>query len=81
MPPIQAPQIPSEAESLPQSPANHYSRYTLTQQVQYLTLLAEGYSGRDSTQRTGVIASAQIKIKNKAHERGFHPQEDPHIYE
>lgn len=56
-------------------------RLTLVQRVQCLTLIAEGYSGADIEARIGVKQPAQTKIKKKALERGYRPQEDRRILE
>jgi transposase len=70
---------PPPPRPLPQGTVDHAHRYSLAQRVQCLTLLAEGYSGREIQARTGVIASSQTHIKQKARKRGFEPTQDPRI--
>jgi hypothetical protein len=48
-------------------------KYSITQQVQCLILLVEGYSGREIKRRTEIKLLAQSYIKKKAFNRGFHP--------
>ena len=63
----------------PQDAVDRGHRLTIVQRVQCLTLLAEGYLGRDIEKRTGVKPSAQSYIKKRAYDRGFRPREDPRI--
>jgi Transposase/DDE superfamily endonuclease len=58
---------------------NTSNRYTFAQRVQCLTLLAEGYSGRDILAKTGVTPASQTYIKQKAYKRGFNPAQNPRI--
>jgi uncharacterized protein YerC len=53
----------------------------MAQRIQCLTLLAEGYPGKDIQAKIGVSHSAQTKIKEKAYERGFDPIQDAQILE
>jgi hypothetical protein len=48
-------------------------KYSIAQRVQCLTLLVEGYSGREIERRTGIKPSAQTYMKKKAFDRGFCP--------
>jgi hypothetical protein len=64
---------------LPQNAVDHGNRFSIAQRVQCLTLIAEGFSGRDIEKKTGVKPSAQSYIKKKAFERGFRPDQDPRI--
>jgi transposase len=54
-------------------------KYSIAQRVQCLTLLVEGYSGREIERRTGIKPSAQTYMKKKAFDRGFRPDQDPRI--
>jgi hypothetical protein len=49
------------------------SKYSITQRVQCLILLVEGYSGHEIKRRTGIKPSAQTYIKKKAFDCGFCP--------
>jgi transposase len=64
---------------LPQDAIDRGHRHTIIQRVQCLTLLAEGFSGRDIKKKTGVKPSAQSYIKKRAYDRGFRPEQDPRI--
>jgi hypothetical protein len=64
---------------LPQDVVDRGHRYTIAQRVQCLTLLAEGFSGREVEKRTDVKPSAQSHIKKRARDHGFHSEEDPCI--
>jgi hypothetical protein len=69
---------PPPSSSSPQNPAprpqnppptqadNRSHRYTLVQRTQCLTLLAEGYSGKDIEAKTRVSRSIQARIKQRA---------------
>jgi hypothetical protein len=48
-------------------------KYSIAQRVQCLTLLVEGYSGREIKRRTRIKPLAQSYIKKKAFNRGFYP--------
>jgi hypothetical protein len=54
-------------------------KYSIAQRVQCLTLLVEGYSGREIKRRTGIKPSVQTYMKRKAFDRGFCPDQDPRI--
>ena len=58
----------------PQDATDRGHRYTIIQRVQCLTLLAEGFSGRDIEKRTGVKPSIKSYIKKRAYDRGFRPK-------
>ena len=66
---------------LPQSVIDHGHRYSIAQRVQCLTLIVEGFSGRDIEKKTGVKPTAQTYIKKRANARGFCPEQDPRILE
>jgi Transposase len=56
-------------------------RYTIAQRIHCLSLIVEGFSGPYIEAKTGVARSAQVKIRKKAFERGFQPDQDPRIFE
>jgi transposase len=70
---------PPPPRPLPRDVVDRGHRYTIAQRVQCLTLLAEGFSGREVEKRTDVKPSAQSHIKKRARDRGFRPEEDPRI--
>jgi hypothetical protein len=62
---------------LPADVIDRGHRYTISQRVQCLTLLVEGFSQKEVEQRTGVKRPAQTYIKKRAFKRGFRPEVDP----
>ena len=66
---------------LPQEVVDHGARFTLVQRIQALTLLAEGCLLEQVFAKTGIPARSAYRLKKKAHERGFRPEEDPRILE
>jgi hypothetical protein len=46
-----------------------------------LTLLAEGFSTAQVFAKTGMNERTAHRLKKKAYERGFRPEEDPRILE
>jgi hypothetical protein len=74
-PPSRGP--PSFQPSAPQDVVR--PKYSITQQVQCLILLVEGYLGREIKRRTGIKPLAQSYIKKKAFNCGFRPDQDPRI--
>jgi transposase len=82
-PPRNPPRNPSPQTApprpLPQDAIDHGNRFSIAQRAQCLTLLAEGFSGRDIEKKTGIKPSAQTYMKKKAFDRGFRPDQDPRI--
>ena len=72
---------PQVIRPLLQDVVDHGHRYTIVQRVQSLKLTVEGFSYRDIEARTGVKKSTQIRIKQRAFERGFQPKVDRRILE
>lgn len=84
-PPSPSPPAPARSQPLagplPEENFDRGHRYTLAQRIQCLTLLVEGFPGREIERRTGVTPSSQSRIKKKGFERGFRPEQDPRILE
>jgi hypothetical protein len=64
---------------LPQDTVDNGRRYSLAQRAQRLTLQIEGHQWRYIEKKTGITQSTQSKIKKRAYERGFQPNQDPQI--
>jgi transposase len=54
-------------------------RYSLAQRAQCLILQTEGHQWRYIEKKTGIPQSTQSKIKKRAYERGFQPNQAPQI--
>lgn len=74
-PPPSLPPDPLPADK----PQKRGHRYSFSQRVQCLTLLAEGISHSVIERKTGVKPAAQSYIKKRAFKRGFRPEVDPCI--
>lgn len=72
---------PRAPRPLPQDAVDHGVRYSLVQRIQALTLLAEGFSTAAVFAKTGMPERSAQRLKKKAYERGFRPEEDPRILE
>lgn len=71
---------PAHSEPPPPKEApDHGHRYSFAQRVQALTLVTEGFSGRDIWKKTGVKPSAVTNIKKRAYDRGYRPEQDSRI--
>jgi hypothetical protein len=68
--PSPPPPVPPTAEAV-----NGRPRYTIAQRVHALAMMVEGFSGPYIQTKTGIVASAQSKIRKKALERGFQPEQ------
>ena len=62
----------------PQNPSQR-TQFSLAQRAQCLTLIIEGFSGREIEKKTSIKPSSQTYLKKRAFERGFRPDQDPRI--
>jgi len=72
---------PRAARPIPEGHIDRGNRYSLAQRVQALTLLSEGFSIKQVESKLRIPARTVRNIRQKAHDRGYRPEEDPRILE